>query len=487
MSRFAKVNLLEVEDSVAGRVEGLEGRFGRKHLDSRDLGVSLFRYAPNLRSPMAHSHKEQEEAYVVVAGSGRILLDDETQELRIWDVIRVAPEVVRAFEAGPDGLDVIAVGGPKPEEGDGVRATATWPDTESAQPGVPAADLGGRAAARRSTISSRKQPIRLLLSDLCRAARLQRRPGCRGGRARNFWRVARVSRRRTSRTRIDDDAARRCGSVASRRAARFGHRDFRERVMTYAVDSHTVSSVGLESSPVAPALAGLRAHEARYFKNKFDHVFTVEQASEAKEAIGWVHQILKQERDLVISSPPLEATVFEVENIRIAYLFYESGLSVNVTYVIDDRGQRAVGFKLSEGMEIPKELACDSSSHDRSRSLPGPSAAPTWSQRYNAPDLSQRPYAAVAPPARSRCLHPGQQQGRRLPSSSSSWVLRMRRARVISCLASSTQQMNSFRANGVMSFQASSAAALVIRAARRSTGIWCTTPPATCSLLTRKS
>ena len=124
MSRFAKVNLLEVEDSVAGRVEGLEGRFGRKHLDSRDLGVSLFRYAPNLRSPMAHSHKEQEEAYVVVAGSGRILLDDETQELRTWDVIRVAPE------AGPDGLDIIAVGGPKPEEGDGVRASATWPGTK---------------------------------------------------------------------------------------------------------------------------------------------------------------------------------------------------------------------------------------------------------------------------------------------------------------------------------------------------------------------
>jgi len=119
-----------VEDSVAGRVEGLEGRFGRKHLESRDLGVSLFRYAPNLRSPMAHSHKEQEEAYVVVAGSGRILLDDEPQELRTWDVIRVAPAVVRAFEAGPDGLDIIAVGGPKPEEGDGVRATATWPDTE---------------------------------------------------------------------------------------------------------------------------------------------------------------------------------------------------------------------------------------------------------------------------------------------------------------------------------------------------------------------
>jgi quercetin dioxygenase-like cupin family protein len=130
MSRFAKVNLLEVEDSVAGRVEGLEGRFGRKHLDSRDLGVSLFRYAPNFRSAIAHSHKEQEEAYVVVAGSGRILLDDETQALRTWDVIRVAPEVVRAFEAGPDGLDIIAIGGPKPEGGDGVRAPATWAGAE---------------------------------------------------------------------------------------------------------------------------------------------------------------------------------------------------------------------------------------------------------------------------------------------------------------------------------------------------------------------
>ena len=130
MSRFAKVNLLEVEDSVAGRVDGLEGRFGRKHLDSRDLGVSLFRYAPGLRSPMAHSHREQEEAYVVVAGSGRILLDNETEDLRTWDVVRVAPEVVRAFEAGSDGLDIIAIGGPKPAEGDGVRATASWPDAE---------------------------------------------------------------------------------------------------------------------------------------------------------------------------------------------------------------------------------------------------------------------------------------------------------------------------------------------------------------------
>jgi mannose-6-phosphate isomerase-like protein (cupin superfamily) len=128
MSRFATVNLLEVDDSVGDRVPGLEGRFGRKHLGSRDLGVSHFRYEPNLRSPMAHSHREQEEAYIVVAGSGRILLDDEVLPLRQWDVVRVASEVVRAFEAGPDGLDVIAVGGPKPEEGDGVRAEANWPE-----------------------------------------------------------------------------------------------------------------------------------------------------------------------------------------------------------------------------------------------------------------------------------------------------------------------------------------------------------------------
>jgi quercetin dioxygenase-like cupin family protein len=130
MSRFETINLLEVEDSVGDRAPGIEGRFGRKHLASRDLGISHFRYAANLRSPMAHSHREQEEAYVVVAGSGRILLDDEVHELRQWDVVRVAPEVVRAFEAGPDGLDIIAVGGPKPEAGDGVMGTANWPDTQ---------------------------------------------------------------------------------------------------------------------------------------------------------------------------------------------------------------------------------------------------------------------------------------------------------------------------------------------------------------------
>jgi len=125
----------------------------------------------------------------------------------------------------------------------------------------------------------------------------------------------------------------------------------------YVVDFDTVSTVGLESSPVAAALAGLRAHEARYFKNKYDHTFTVEPASEAAATIAWVHGILADERDIVISSRPLEATAFQVENIRIAYVFYESGLSINVMYTVDDGGKRAVGFKLSEGMEVPAELA----------------------------------------------------------------------------------------------------------------------------------
>src|ERR1041384_7051077 len=127
--------------------------------------------------------------------------------------------------------------------------------------------------------------------------------------------------------------------------------------MPYTVDFDTVSTVGLESSPVAAALAGLRAHEARYFRSKYDHVFSVEPATKSQDAIDWVHRILKDERDLVISSRPLEATAFQVENTRIAYVFYESGLSINVMYSLDDPKKRAVGFKLSDGMPVPDELA----------------------------------------------------------------------------------------------------------------------------------
>jgi quercetin dioxygenase-like cupin family protein len=129
MSGHTQINLLDdVEDSVGGRLEGLEGRFGRGAMGARDIGVSLWRYAPNLRNPTGHRHREQEEAYLVVSGSGQILLDGEVAELRQWDLVRVAPEVVRAFAAGPDGLEIVAVGGPKPEGGDGETAPVTWPE-----------------------------------------------------------------------------------------------------------------------------------------------------------------------------------------------------------------------------------------------------------------------------------------------------------------------------------------------------------------------
>lgn len=126
--------------------------------------------------------------------------------------------------------------------------------------------------------------------------------------------------------------------------------------MTYQVDFKEVSTAGLESSPVATELAGLRAHEARYFSTKYDHVFTVEPASRAAKTISYVNKVL-EERDIVIASPPLEATSFEVEGIRFAYVFYESGLAINVMYDLENPKKRAVGFKLSVGMDVPEELA----------------------------------------------------------------------------------------------------------------------------------
>jgi len=125
--------------------------------------------------------------------------------------------------------------------------------------------------------------------------------------------------------------------------------------MSYIVDFKNVSTVGLESSPVAEALAGLRANEARYFMNKYKHEFTVIPASESQENLDYVNRILK-ERDIVFAAKPLETSRFQVENIQFTYVFYEDGLGVNVMYTVDDPKKRAVGFKLSEGMEVPKEL-----------------------------------------------------------------------------------------------------------------------------------
>jgi hypothetical protein len=138
--------------------------------------------------------------------------------------------------------------------------------------------------------------------------------------------------------------------------------------MSYVVDFVNVSTVGLESSPVAEALAGLRANEARYWKNKYDHVFTVSAASEAAQAVERMSHILATERDLHIASKPLEATDFDAGGLHMTYVLYESGLVINVMYAIEDGGKRAVGFKLSEGMEVPEELAAAGFKFARQRS-----------------------------------------------------------------------------------------------------------------------
>ena len=129
MTDYAKKNLMEIEDGV-GRDE-IEGRFSRKFLDSEQLGISHFRFAPGFRAKDGHRHGVQEEAYVVLGGSGRIRLDDEVLELSKWDVVRVAPSVVRGFEAGDDGLELLAVGGTKPESGDGELVADRWPLDQS--------------------------------------------------------------------------------------------------------------------------------------------------------------------------------------------------------------------------------------------------------------------------------------------------------------------------------------------------------------------
>lgn len=126
--------------------------------------------------------------------------------------------------------------------------------------------------------------------------------------------------------------------------------------MSPIVDFKNVSTVGLESSPVAEALAGMRANEARYFMNKYKHEFTVVPASESQETLDYVKRVLKEERGIEFAAQPLETSRFQVENIKWAFVFYEDGLSVNVMYTVDDPKKRAVGFKLSEGMEVPEEL-----------------------------------------------------------------------------------------------------------------------------------
>jgi uncharacterized cupin superfamily protein len=126
MADYQIVNLNDVNSSSSQT--DVDARFTRDILGSKDLGVSRFSYQPGFKAVMAHSHKVQEEIYVVLSGSGRLLLDQQVESIKEGDVIRVAPQVVRAFEAGNQGLSILAIGGNKPEGGDGQRFDAVWPD-----------------------------------------------------------------------------------------------------------------------------------------------------------------------------------------------------------------------------------------------------------------------------------------------------------------------------------------------------------------------
>ena len=121
-SGYTIKNFEEIEPSGA---DGVDGRFSRKFLDSAELGISRWRYEPGKKT-RGHRHEVQEEVYAVISGSGRVKLDDEIIEIKQWDVIRVAPKVARGFEAGPDGLEIIAAGGSKPEGGDGELVKGHW-------------------------------------------------------------------------------------------------------------------------------------------------------------------------------------------------------------------------------------------------------------------------------------------------------------------------------------------------------------------------
>ena len=128
MSNYTLTNMMDVENAAAGRMPGMEARFARKAIESDHLGISFFRIAPDVRQPFGHSHREQEEAYLILEGSGRMRLDEEIIDLKPWDLIRVAPHVVRAMEGGADGLAYIAVGNDRPEGGDGEMVQEWWTD-----------------------------------------------------------------------------------------------------------------------------------------------------------------------------------------------------------------------------------------------------------------------------------------------------------------------------------------------------------------------
>jgi mannose-6-phosphate isomerase-like protein (cupin superfamily) len=128
MPGFTIKNLMDLDDATGGSVPGLEARFARSHIGSEHIGLTHMKYGPDTRTPYGHSHRQQEEVYVVIAGSGKVKLDDEILDVGLWDIVRVAPETVRAFHSGPDGLELLIAGSDRPADGDGVPGPDDfWP------------------------------------------------------------------------------------------------------------------------------------------------------------------------------------------------------------------------------------------------------------------------------------------------------------------------------------------------------------------------
>jgi mannose-6-phosphate isomerase-like protein (cupin superfamily) len=128
MAGYEVANLKDVEDSAVafGLSPDVEARFARGALAAEGSGLSYQRLAPGVRQSFGHRHAEQEETYVVLSGAGRVKLGDEVVELGPWDALRVSPEVVRSFEAGPDGIELLAFGaGPA---GDAETLPGWWAD-----------------------------------------------------------------------------------------------------------------------------------------------------------------------------------------------------------------------------------------------------------------------------------------------------------------------------------------------------------------------
>jgi uncharacterized cupin superfamily protein len=124
-SAFTRVELRELDDMAASNgIKGMEARFARASLGCESIGLSLQRLEPGVQQPFAHRHGQDEEIYVVIAGSGRAMIDGQPVELAPWSAVRVAPSAVRAFEAGPEGLEYLAFGAHT--EDDGKMEPAPW-------------------------------------------------------------------------------------------------------------------------------------------------------------------------------------------------------------------------------------------------------------------------------------------------------------------------------------------------------------------------